>query len=70
MTEIKDSQLAITYDLNTSKCEVLLPNIDGDKSVPYEYIMFAALADAIANDNHHIRAITDEFLKKVDETPL
>ncbi len=66
MTEIKDSQLAILYDLDNSKCELLLPNIDGDKDVPYEYIMFAAVADAIASGNPHIKAITDEFLKKAD----
>lgn len=66
MTEIKDSQLAILYDLNTNKCELLLPNTDGNKDVPYEYIMFAAVADAIASDNPHIKAITDEFLKKAN----
>ena len=65
MIEIKDSQLAITYDLDTNKCELFLPNIDGNKDVlPYEYIMFAAIADAIASDSPHLKAITDEFLKK------
>lgn len=70
MQEVKlsDSQICLVYDLETGKQELLLPKVDEDAEVPFTYLVFAAIADALNKENEHISAIVDEFLEKVNKT--